>query len=312
MAEVVIVMGYNGAGKTTYALENFPTHHRLNRDLLGGKLKDLPIALDKALKDGVQNVVLDNTYADVESRSGIIACAKEHKIPVRCIWIDTSLEDAQFNACQRQIEKHGRLLTVEEMKKTKDPNMFPPIAIFSYRKRFQEPTKAEGFAEVVRIPFVRKEKPYTNVALILDYDDTLRSTGTGKFPRSLEEIKILPGRKEKLQEYKDKGYLLLGVSNQSGIFKKEITEAQAIQFFKYTNELLGHDIDFTYCPHQAGGPTGVSCYCRKPHVGNMVLLIEKYKLNRHECIFVGDQKTDESCAERAGMKFFYAKDFFND
>lgn len=308
MAEIVLVIGYNGGGKTTFTEKNFPTYHRINRDSLGGKLKDLPEVLDKVLTKGPTDVVMDNTYADVESRKGVIECAKKHNVPIRCVWLTTSFEDAQYNACLRQIRKHGRLCTVEEMKSGKDPNMFPPVAIFGYRTRFQEPTVKEGFVSVEEVPFVRYDDPsYTQKALILDYDDTLRDREGGGFPRAVSEIRLLPGRTEKLQEYKDKGYILLGVSNQSGVHKGTITHQDAVDCFEHTNKLVGHEIEYHFCPHRS---QPIECFCRKPHSGRGVYLIEKHKLNRHESIFVGDQTTDKTFAARCGFQYFHPDSFF--
>ena len=117
----------------------------------------------------------------------------------------------------------------------------------------------------------------------------------------------LEGRQNKLQEYVDKGYILLGVSNQSGIGSGKVAEKDVVECFEYTNKLLKHKIDYRYCPHKAG-PGG--CYCRKPQVGLGVELIEQYKLLPSSCIFVGDMTSDKTFAARCGFKFYKADKFF--
>ena len=82
-----------------------------------------------------------------------------------------------------------------------------------------------------------------------------------------------------------------GISNQSGIAKGELTVADAEACFQRTNELLGVEIEFLYCPHRV---PPISCYCRKPQVGLAVQLIEKHKLDRSKTIFVGDMTTDKT------------------
>jgi HAD superfamily hydrolase (TIGR01662 family) len=310
MSDITLILGYNGGGKSTYA-ESYVAqgYTRLNRDELGGKLDSLPVLLTDLHKKGNRKFVLDNTYADIESRKSIIECGKKLGLPVNCIWLDTSFEDAQFNACQRMIRKTGKLLSPEEMKITKDPNLFPPVALFSYKKRFQKPTTAEGFSTVNRVAFVRKKDPkYCNKALILDYDDTLRrSKGEHPFPVKPEDVEILSGRTKKLREYQEKGYQLFGVSNQSGVAKGILTAAQAHACFERTNELLGLHIDYKFCPHNI---PPVNCYCRKPHVGHGVWLIEEHLLDREQCIFVGDQTTDKTFAQRCGFRYYHADEFF--
>jgi HAD superfamily hydrolase (TIGR01662 family) len=92
------------------------------------------------------------------------------------------------------------------------------------------------------------------------------------------------------------GYLLLGASNQSGVAKGQLTAADAEACFAETAKQLG--VEFTevkYCPHKV---PPIGCYCRKPGPGMGVELIVKYKLDPKQCIFVGDQTTDKSFAEK--------------
>lgn len=307
---IVLVMGYNAAGKSTHVTEYTDKgYHRLNRDELGGKLDNLPKIVADLHKKGTKDFVLDNTYVDIESRKSIIECGKKLGLPVKCVWLDTSFENAQFNACQRMIRKAGRLLDPEDFKGNKDPNLFPPVALFTYKKKFQKPTILEGFTAVETVHFIRKiDSKYCNKALILDYDDTLRQTDNEYgYPTKPAEINILLGRKEKLNEYVKKGYKLLGASNQSGIAKKVIDEATAIDLLGRTNEMLGQDIDYYYCKHSI---PPISCYCRKPMVGIFVHFMEKHLLDPEQCIFVGDQTTDKTFAQRCGIKYFHPDEFF--
>lgn len=302
-------MGYNAAGKSTlveqFTLRNY---HRLNRDLEGGSLDDVAAKADHLLKGGVNTLVLDNTYGSVKSRESIIKVAKSNNIPIRCLWLSTSLEDAQLNACIRMVRKTGKLLQPADFKASKDPNLFPPAALFHYRKEFQKPTTKEGFASVEEVPFKREwPKEYVNKALLLDYDGTLReSVGEQKYPIELADIKMLPNRVEKLKDYKKRGFRLLGVSNQSGV-ARGVPENKIVACFEETNKRLGVDIEYSYCPHRI---PPVSCYCRKPHVGMGAFFIEKYKLNPSQCIMVGDMTTDETFAERCGFQYAHADYFF--
>lgn len=310
MGEIVLILGYNAAGKSTL-VEEFTKkgYHRVNRDEIGGKLDDLPKIVFDLHKKGTEKFVLDNTYVDIASRKSIIDCANKLGVPIGCVWLDTSFEDAQFNACTRMIRKAGRLLDPVDFKTSKDPNLFPPVALFTYKKNFQKPTMQEGFSDITKVPFVRKKDPaYKNKALILDYDDTLRQTDNELgYPIKPDQVKILPGRKEKIAEYVKKGYKLLGASNQSGIAKKKLTVQDAVDCFEETNRQLGHDIEYFFCPHSI---PPVVCYCRKPHPGMGVHWIEKYKLDASQCIFVGDQTTDQTFAARCGFQYVDQKDFF--
>jgi HAD superfamily hydrolase (TIGR01662 family) len=260
-----------------------------------------------------KSYVLDNTYATKESRRAVIEMGKAKGITVRAVVMSTGLEDCQYNVCSRMIRKHGKLPSADEMKKLNatDPGVVPAAVLYVYRKEYQPPTVDEGFASVETSKFVRVYDPtYTNKALILDYDGCLRETiSGGKFPVDPADVRILPRRTEILREYEAKGYLLLGVSNQSGIAKGDLTEATARACFDRTNELLGVKIDYSYCPHRV---PPITCYCRKPGPGLGVQFIEKYKLDPRQCIFVGDMGTDKTFAARCGFKFFDSGVFFGD
>ena len=306
--EVIMVCGLAASGKSSAAQEYKDKGYIwLNRDNEGGTVVSLVPKLEANLLLGY-NVVLDNTFITADSRAPFLEVCKRKGVPIKCIRMETTKEEAQYNACTRMIKKYGHILSKDELKKVKSPNMFTAAVIFAMAKKFEEPGLDEGFVSVDTFPFVRKLDPsYTNRALFLDFDGTLRVTGSGdKYPRSPNDVMILKGRVRKLQEYIDKGYKLLGVSNQSGVAKGVLTAADADACFKRTNELLGHDIEYYFCPHSPVPP----CYCRKPQVGFAVLLIEKYKLRPSDCIMIGDLTSDATFARRAGFQFKHANDFF--
>jgi HAD superfamily hydrolase (TIGR01662 family) len=209
------------------------------------------------------------------------------------------------------IDLTGSFLSPDEIKKSKSPSIFPPTVLFKYRKEFIKPSKEEGFDQVNFHEFSRKDDPsFTNKALILDYDGCLRECkgGNGKYPVSEDQIEIKPNVSNKLKEFKNNGYLLLGISNQSGVHKGDLTYDKAEHLFNYTNKLLDVDIECKFCPHQSAP---ISCYCRKPQTGTFVYFMKKYKLSRKDCIFVGDMTTDKSFANRAGIKYYDQSEFFS-
>lgn len=319
--ELVILMGYNAAGKSSLVGDyESRGYMRLNRDLCGGTLDDLVAAAELVIQQGwltplndgdpLPGIIFDNTYPTIKSRASLIALGNKYNVPVRCIHLTTSMEDAQLNACLRMVRKTGRLLSADELKKANDPNLFPVVAIYHYRKEFQTPTTAEGFSSVVNIPFARTwGKEYVNKAVIVDYDGTLRSSkGTQKYPIKKSDIKILPNRAKILAQYKADGYYILGASNQSGVDKGTITHAECHQRFIDTNEMLGNPVDeFLFCPHRV---PPITCYCRKPNPGIGAYFIEKYKLFPPSCIMVGDMGSDKSFAARCGFKYQDAEQFF--
>jgi HAD superfamily hydrolase (TIGR01662 family) len=320
-AEIVIIMGYNAAGKTTLVKEfEEQGYLRINRDLTGGTLDQQAEIAKAAYKKGDHKLVLDNTYITIESRESIIAAAEQLDVPIRCVWLATSFEDAQVNACIRMVQRTGKILSPEELKKSKDPNLFPPIALYGSRNKFegkdktlkhpgkQTPTVKEGFSRIDKREFVRSwPSDFTNAAVIYDFDDTLRrSTGSNRWPTKPSEVEVLPGRKDKLASEAKAGKKLLGASNQSAI-AKGLPESDVIACFDKTCYDLGQKIEYLYCPHKV---PPVSCYCRKPAPGMLVYHIVKHKLDPSKCVFVGDSTSDRTTAERVGMPFETPEEHF--
>lgn len=307
---IAVICGINAAGKTrevdTFILQDY---ERVNRDTTGGSLEDQLAHVERIFKLGGDKVVLDNTYPTVGSRASLIKLAKKVGADIVCHWVSTSLEEAQMNFCLRTMRKYGKIPNPDEFKNFKDPGVFPPAALFHYRKTFEKPTKAEGFDDVIEMPFRRVwGQEYVNKAIILDYDGTLRlSKGSELYPVDPSEVKVLPNRTKVLSDCVSRGFKLLGASNQSGIAKGKLSDKMADDCFRQTNNLLGLDIEYMYCPHRI---PPLTCYCRKPQCGIGAYFIEKYKLNPEKCVMVGDMTSDKSFAERCGFKFMYANEFF--
>lgn len=312
-AEVVVLMGIQGAGKTMLVSEYVDKGYaRLNRDLLGGRLDDLVPRMVEFLRAGQRRIVLDNTYPTRISRFPVIHAARVHGVPVRCRHLHTPLTEARINIVLRMLERYGRPLGPDEMKALakKDPNLPPPAALMRWTSSFEPPALDEGFAAVETIPFVRRPQPArTEKGLLLDVDGTLRKTRSGEiYPRHADDIEILPGRREVLARWVAAGYRLFFVSNQSGIASGKLTHAAAEACFLRTAELLQLPVTgIAYCPHPA---FPVGCYCRKPMPGLGVYLMERHQLAREHLVVVGDMASDAEFAAGLGARYVDAGEFF--
>ena len=307
---VQLIMGPPASGKTTLAkqlCEGLPAAIRLSRDDTGGELRQLVPRVRKALQSG-KSVVLDNLFATAAERRPFIDEAKKRSVTVTCTLVDLDIEQCMINACRRIIHACGRLLSPDEIERGRDSSVIPPVVLFRYRKRFEPPSEGEGFDSVEHLAGYRHAFAGTGKALFVDYDGTLRETvGGGKYPVDPSQVRVLPGRAKVLKAYQAMGYRILGVSNQSGIEGGKLTAAQATACFDETHRQLGLSIEHFCCPHRV---PPITCYCRKPQPGMAVAFIEKYGLKPSACIMVGDLGTDKTFAERLGLRFVPAAEFF--
>jgi histidinol phosphatase-like enzyme/predicted kinase len=305
-------MGLPGAGKSTYAQTLAADGYlRLNRDEAGGTLRDLIPRLDAALASGSPRVVLDNTYVTRKSRAEVIRAAAARGVPVRCVWLKTSVEDAQVNAAWRIVSRYGRLPDEAELKalrKHDEAAMLPGVQ-FRFQRELEPPDASEGFSCIETIPFERRRDPsLINRAVIVWCDGVLlRSRSGGRVPLSPEDVEVPAERAAILRQRQEEGYRLLGLSWQPEIAGGSQSRAGADAVFARMRQLLGLDIDVEYCPHAAGPP---ACWCRKPLPGLGVLFLHRYKLDPRQCIYVGSGPQDAGFARRFGFVYDEVGDFF--
>lgn len=326
--KVIMMVGFQASGKSTIARDmqtKFPKSRViLSRDAEGGAVNDLLPKMEALIKEK-KTVILDNTNLTVEARKPFIELAKKLGVPILAIHVKSSIEDCQVRLLRRMYEKYGELFYVAKTFKPskghpaeKDPGVFPPSVLFTARKRFEAPQVSEGFTSIKEVdaaPIRWDGRTYRNKAVFFDIDETLRKTEDLplKYPTSPSEVKLYTDKSvmlTKINEYRKLGYHVIGVSNQSGIARGKVKEENVLACFHKTRELLDmteQDMPISYCPHN---PVPISCYCRKPQVGMPMEHILKKKLNPSKCLLVGDSKTDQTTAERLGMKYIHTEVFW--
>jgi aryl-alcohol dehydrogenase-like predicted oxidoreductase/histidinol phosphatase-like enzyme len=311
--EVVLIMGLPGAGKSTVARSFVAQGYvRLNRDEAGGTLKTLVPTLARLVASGTSRIVLDNTYVSRQSRRPVLEAAAAQGLPVRGIWLATSIDDAQVNAVRRLLTRYGRLLDVEEMRRVArgDAAAFGPLVQFRYQRALEPPDPSEGFTRVEEWPFVREPgRDRTARAVIVWLDEVLWSSRSGhRAPRGADDVVVVEGRAEVLRRYHNEGWRLLGLSwlpeIGDGVLARDAADASVARL----QSLLPVPIEIAYCPHRAGPP---ECWCRKPLPGLGVLLIDRHRLDPPACVYVGVGAQDPGFARRLGVTFRPAPAFFD-
>ncbi len=69
------------------------------------------------------------------------------------------------------------------------------------------------------------------------------------YPRSADDVELLPHRREALLKWIEDGYKLFFVSNQSGVASGKVAAAEVEAAFQRTIDLLGLPVtEVAYCP----------------------------------------------------------------
>ncbi len=131
-------------------------------------------------------------------------------------------------------------------------------------------------------------------AIFFDRDGTLNMDPG--YLRDYSDFKLYPGV-ERLKYLKEAGYMLIGVTNQSGINRGIVDE----EFVKRINniyiERYGFD-DFYYCPHHPDE----MCECRKPEPGMLYRARAIYNIDLRNSFVVGDRESDLMLAKMVGAR----------
>jgi D-glycero-D-manno-heptose 1,7-bisphosphate phosphatase len=122
-----------------------------------------------------------------------------------------------------------------------------------------------------------------------------------------EDFKFIDGVFDTCRHFHQLGYLLIVVTNQSGIARGMYTEQdfQALNHWmqeKFAEE--GAPIAHVYhCPHHPkfGTEAERGCQCRKPMPGMIQAAIAEYDLDPEQCAMVGDKRGDMEAATAAGL-----------
>jgi D-glycero-D-manno-heptose 1,7-bisphosphate phosphatase len=142
-------------------------------------------------------------------------------------------------------------------------------------------------------------------AVFLDRDGTINAE-QGYLYR-VEDCRFLPGVKEAVKRLNGAGFLVVVVTNQSGIARGYYSEADLEKLHQYMeNEFAasGARIDgWYYCPHHPDFPADSEvCDCRKPLPGMLLAAAEELGIDLSSSWMVGDKSADVEAGIAAGCR----------
>jgi aryl-alcohol dehydrogenase-like predicted oxidoreductase/predicted kinase len=279
-ADVVMVMGIPGAGKT-YLARGFVDrgYERLNRDERGGSLREIADALDQRLAAGTRQIVLDNTYLTRAARSHVIETATRHTTPVRCVWLNTPLAQAQVNLVERLAALHGSLPTPEEVRvlaKSTEGVMAPTSQMRTLRE-LEPPALDEGFAAIEEVAFQRATADQPGRAGVL-----VAAPGLDHPAWEAAVTQADPTAPHLLFDWRPDG-----------------TAADLDPAATRLRNVVSGEISQAVCPHGGGPPI---CWCRPPLPGLAVVFAIAHGLDLARSVVIGSGPAHRTLANALGAR----------
>ena len=146
-----------------------------------------------------------------------------------------------------------------------------------------------------------------NKAIFFDRDGTLNVDLD--YLCDFEKFQWIDGAVEAIKFLNDNNYLVIVVTNQSGVARGFFTEDDVKIFHNQMNEELkkfdAHIDEFYYCPHHPNGVVEayrVDCECRKPKSKLLEMACSEFNIDKENSLLIGDSKRDIECALNAGIR----------
>lgn len=147
-------------------------------------------------------------------------------------------------------------------------------------------------------------------AIFIDRDGVINEDHG--YVAKIDDFHFIKGAINACKALKEKGYLLVVITNQSGIARGYYTEKQftiLTQWMDWSFANQGVELDgIYYCPHhyQEGvGEYKIDCDCRKPKPGLIINAAAELNIDLSRSMLVGDTITDIQAGISAGIKENY-------
>jgi len=154
-----------------------------------------------------------------------------------------------------------------------------------------------------------------NKAVFVDRDGVLNDLvydheeGRTSSPLSASELRVFPFVAESVKKLRGMGFLVIVISNQPGVAKRQFTHAELDRMnakIRMNLASKGTSLDGEYyCLHSPDGlikELKRSCDCRKPRPGLLLRAARERHINLRRSYFVGDGLIDVEAGKNAGCK----------
>jgi D-glycero-D-manno-heptose 1,7-bisphosphate phosphatase len=133
-------------------------------------------------------------------------------------------------------------------------------------------------------------------AVFIDRDGTLIEEVN--FLSRVEDLRFFPFTLEAVELLKENGFLVIVVTNQSGIGRDIFGEEAMHAIHDEIQKHVGDKLDkFYYCPHRPDD----GCRCRKPNLGMIEDAKRDFDIDFERSWMIGDKRIDVETGFNAGL-----------
>lgn len=143
-------------------------------------------------------------------------------------------------------------------------------------------------------------------AVFIDRDGTLNVEK--EYLHRVEECELIPGAEQAIRLLNQAGWLVVVVTNQSGVARGYYNEQDVAALHHHLAALLSrsgaHVAGWYYCPHHPSGsePYNCPCTCRKPLPGMLLQAAKELAIDLSVSWMVGDKLADVEAGRAAGCR----------
>lgn len=141
-------------------------------------------------------------------------------------------------------------------------------------------------------------------AAFLDRDGTINVEK--EYLYQVKDFEFIPGVPEAILKLNQAGYMVIVVTNQSGVARGYYTEDDVLNLHRHiAGELkqVGAHIDaWFFCPHHPDGrgSYALPCKCRKPSPGMLLEASRRHDIDLENSVMIGDKLADIDAGKAAG------------
>ena len=154
-------------------------------------------------------------------------------------------------------------------------------------------------------------KKFTRPAIFLDRDGVINSN-KNDYNYRISNFKFKRGILKLIKKFQKKSYYIFIITNQAGIAKGKYSEIYFYKLQQYIKNKFDQNnikIDHVeFCPHHPQATIKKYkkfCNCRKPKNGMINNILSNWLIDKKNSLMIGDKSSDELCAKKSNLKFYY-------